>query len=210
MKLTTTFFLLIISFTVCSQSIITGTISDALGPLEEANIVIKNSALGVVSNVEGYFEIPAKPLDTLIVSYLGYTTKVVAIANQKEHIHLKLEGQVALDEVVVVAYGTKTRCCYFSCGTVCVMSNSFKSDVITEKLYPNPSKNGIFHLQFLNPFTQLEVQVNNSSGELIKTSNYQNMSQQVSIDLSQYPPGIYIINIIADGKRLLPKKAIRG
>jgi len=48
-------------------------------------------------NVEGYFEIPAKPLDTLIVSYLGYTTKVVAIANQKEHIHLKLEGQVALE-----------------------------------------------------------------------------------------------------------------
>jgi len=40
--------------------------------------------------------------------------------------------------------------------------------------------------------------------------DYQNVNKEVGIGLSQYPTGIYIINIIVDGKRLSPKKAIRG
>jgi len=32
----------------------------------------------------------------------------------------------------------------------------------------------------------------------------------MSLDLSQYPSGMYLINIIADGKPLSTKKAIRG
>ena len=67
-----------------------------------------------------------------------------------------------------------------------------------------------FKLNFLKPYKHVQIQINNISGQQIKASSYQDVNKEVRIDLSQYPAGIYIINIIADGKRLSPKKAIRG
>ncbi|WP_298556064.1 carboxypeptidase-like regulatory domain-containing protein [uncultured Algibacter sp.] len=219
MKLPTTLFLFTMSFVAFSQTTIKGTVSDEIALLSGTNIFIKNSKVGVVSNTEGYFEIQAKIDDTLLVSYLGYNTKEIVIDNEKQ-IHLKLEGSIALNEVEIVAYGT-TICshvirCYNTCKTTCgfdvtyLINNDFKSNILTEKLFPNPSKNGTFQLILLKPYRDIQVQVNGITGQLIKTFSYQNVNNKISIDLSQNPIGIYIINIIADGKRLSPKKAIRG
>lgn len=219
MKLTTTLFLFAMSFIAYSQTTIKGTVLDEFGPLSGANIKIKNSKAGMVSNADGYYEIQANKGETLMVSYLGYTTEEFVVSNQK-HMKIILKGRITLDEVEVIAYGS-TPCnhvlkCYTIYKTGCgvkginVTYNDFKSDFITEKLYPNPSKNGIFQLSLLQPYKTIEIQVNGISGQLIKRFSFQNVNKQVGIDLSQYPAGIYIINIIADGKRLSTKKAIRG
>lgn len=209
MKRTTTLLFFLVPIITFSQTIFKGTVADEFGPLDGANIMIKNSRVGVVANADGFFEIQAKKEDTLLVSYLGYNTKEVVIDNE-EQIYIELEGNIALNEVEIVAYGVGRRCCYLRCGVYSVTCKDYESDVITEKLYPNPSKNGIFQLNLLNNYKKVKVHVSNISGKLIKIEERQMALKNIEIDLSNYPAGIYIINIIADGKRLSPKKAIRG
>lgn len=208
MKLTTTLFLFVLPIITYSQTLFKGTVSDELGTLSEANITIKNPEIGVVSDAKGYFEIQAKMGDTLLISYLGYKTKEV-IVDAQEH-DIKLEGNIALDEVVVVGYGTNRRCCYLRCGIYSVTCKDNESNIITEKLFPNPSKTGRFQLDLLNDYKKVKVHISNMAGKLIKIEERLITQKNIEIDLSSYPSGIYIINIIADGKRLKPKKAIIG
>lgn len=48
-------------------------------PIEYANIWIKNTPKGVLSDSTGYFEIEVNQMDTLLISYLGYKTQTLAI-----------------------------------------------------------------------------------------------------------------------------------
>lgn len=222
MKILTILLLFALSFNVLSQTAIRGIISDDLGPLSGANIIIKNSNKGVVSNIDGVYEIKAKPTDTLSISYLGYVTKDVLINNQMS-INTFLSGDIKLDEVVVVSYRVMTKTCVLRCNVFSIKCESacevisedvkptiFKSDLITPKLYPNPSIEGRFKLTLLNNYRNIQMQVSNISGQIIKVDNYQKNTKQLNVDLSQFPSGIYIINIIADGKQLPAKKAIIG
>jgi hypothetical protein len=219
------FFMLSISFSALSQRIISGYVSDDFGPLEGANIIIKNTNLGAVSDIDGYYEIETKKNDTLSISFIGYETKDVLVANKKD-ISVTLKGGVALDEIVLVAYGAIRKTCVLRCNNFitsktecsfgCPVEGFNVHEVNDNKsfnaiaLYPNPSKSGIFELSLLNEYRKVQIQINNMSGQLIKTINHQNINRKIYIDLSQFPTGIYIISIIGDGKRLPAKKAIIG
>ncbi|MFI1745181.1 carboxypeptidase-like regulatory domain-containing protein [Thalassobellus sediminis] len=213
MKIITTLFLFAMSFNALSQTTIKGVVKDDMGPLSGASIIIKNSNKGVISNIEGVYEIKAKPTDTLSISYLGYQVKDVLIGNRRS-INIFLTGNIKLDEVVVVSYGSckKTYCTTCRCGVTVkyVTTKNFKSDLITPTLYPNPSKEGRFKLALFDNYKNIHIQVSNISGQIIKTQNYLNINKRLNIDLSQLPLGIYIINIIADGKQLPAKKAVIG
>jgi len=73
-------------------------------PLIGANIVVINSSIGTVSDVDGNFELmlPASASD-LEISYLGFTTAKVNVDKSFLNIFLKEDGEI-LDEVVVVGY----------------------------------------------------------------------------------------------------------
>ncbi|WP_346881048.1 carboxypeptidase-like regulatory domain-containing protein [uncultured Algibacter sp.] len=216
-KITCIIFVLNAVFALNAQIKLTGNITDEIGALSDVNISIKKTIKGVVSDKSGHYEIEAKKGDTLMFSYLGYITKEIVVNNDKV-INLKLEGNIALDEVMVVGYGT-VSCRSISC-TGCMTNckrdmryqtfKKFKSDIIKEKLYPNPSKSGQFKLNILKPYTNVQIQVSTISGQHIKSFNYKNINNKINIDLSQYPSGLYIINIIADRKPLESKKAIIG
>lgn len=220
-KITILFLLIIVSYVGYGQTKIKGFISDEMGPLPGANILIKNSNIGVVSNFDGYYEIQAKASDTLSISFVGYNTQDVLVANQKE-INTFLEvNLVTLDEVVIVGYAVMkksyiTRC--YGNGIYCDTNDDssekkqtiFKSDIITQKLYPNPSKGGQFKLDLLDDYNNVEIQVTNMSGQIIKTNRYKNAIRNVTIDLSGSAIGMYIIKIIVDGEHLTTKKAIIG
>ena len=210
MKLTTALFLLIIPIITFSQTIFKGSVTDEFGPLDGANITIKNTRIGTVSNSKGNYEIQTKKTDTLLISYLGYDTDSVIVSDEKSK-NTILSGYVLLDEVNLVAYSSR-YCRLMCCGmsVKCSYCHNFKSEIITEKLYPNPSRNGIFQLNLLNDYKKVKVHISNMSGKLIKIEERQFAQKNIVIDLSSYPSGIYIINITADGKRLSPKKAIRG
>ncbi|WP_367755766.1 SusC/RagA family TonB-linked outer membrane protein [Flavobacterium sp. WC2430] len=106
------FFSLLLQQTYAQDQIqITGRITSALhgDAVPFANILVKNTTNGTVTDLEGKFSITAKTNQTLVISYQGYKTKEVSINNQKT-INVSLEeGAVALDEVVLIGYGSQQK-----------------------------------------------------------------------------------------------------
>jgi TonB-linked SusC/RagA family outer membrane protein len=91
------------------QSTITGTISDAMGPLPGATVIVKGTTTGTQSDFDGNFSIDADSDAVLVISYIGYKTIEVPV-NGQSSINVTLEEDASqLDEVVVTGYGTQTR-----------------------------------------------------------------------------------------------------
>lgn len=100
--------LLFAGWTASAQLTVKGSIKDATTnePLIGANILIKNTSSGTVTDFDGNFELKADANAVLVVSYTGYITQEVAV-NGRTQIDLMLEQESeVLDEVVIVAYGT--------------------------------------------------------------------------------------------------------
>ena len=78
-------------------------------PVIGANVVIKGTTNGTVTDIEGYFEIDAPLNAEMLISYIGYLPQAVKIGKNTSYtIQLKEDTQ-ALDEVVVVGYGTQKK-----------------------------------------------------------------------------------------------------
>lgn len=76
-----------------------------------ANVIVKgHRMLGVTTDLDGNFTIrvPSKK-DVLQVSFIGFVTREVALGDKTTFVITLLEHTQSLDEVVVVAYGTKTK-----------------------------------------------------------------------------------------------------
>ncbi len=91
---------------------ITGTITDKDGlPVPGATVSIKDSNKGTLTNMEGDYELTAPANAVLIVSYLGFKSREVAV-NSREEINIELEKDVtALGAVEINAgyYKVKER-----------------------------------------------------------------------------------------------------
>lgn len=90
---------------------VTGTVLDNLGaPLPGANIVEKGTTNGTQTDFDGNYSITVNDSDAILVfSYIGFSTKEVAISGQST-INVTLDESAAgLDEVVVVGYGTQKK-----------------------------------------------------------------------------------------------------
>src|SRR3569833_1447928 len=89
---------------------VSGTVTDAKGPLPGVNVKVKNTTIGTVTDVNGKYTL--NDIDggaTLVFSFEGYNTQEIPI-NNRETIDVKLvEAPKALSEVVVVGYGTTKR-----------------------------------------------------------------------------------------------------
>jgi TonB-linked SusC/RagA family outer membrane protein len=86
--------------------VVNGVVSDGKEPLPGAAISLKSG--GTITDIDGKFEIKV-PYPTIIaVSYVGYKTKEVVI-NKTQTLNIILETSDALDELVVVGYGTQRK-----------------------------------------------------------------------------------------------------
>lgn len=89
---------------------ISGAISDAKGePIIGANVVEKGTTNGTITDINGNYSLEVQSNGVLQISYIGYNTQEIAIAG-KSSLAVKLaEDSQALDEVVVVGYGTQKK-----------------------------------------------------------------------------------------------------
>jgi len=86
---------------------LTGVVSDQTGEVViGANIMIKGTTNGVITDIDGKFSIQVAEGDILQISYIGYTTQEVTVGSQSTLNITLQEDQMALDEVVVIGYGT--------------------------------------------------------------------------------------------------------
>lgn len=78
-------------------------------PLIGANVVIKGTTNGTVTDLDGKFTLEANPNDILVISSIGFKTlEIKASEASKGKITLKEDSQ-ALDEVVVIGYGVQKK-----------------------------------------------------------------------------------------------------
>ena len=86
---------------------ISGIVKDATGtPVIGANVVVKGTTIGNVTDIDGRFSLEIPENATLTISYIGYLTQEIAVGNRSDlSIQLK-EDSETLDEVVVIGYGT--------------------------------------------------------------------------------------------------------
>ncbi len=78
-------------------------------PLPRVTVTIKNLTRATSTNASGTFSITAEPNSVLVFTMIGYSTKEVAVDN-KSIINVVLEPAArAMDEVVVVGYGTQRK-----------------------------------------------------------------------------------------------------
>ena len=88
---------------------VTGTVSDSQGPVIGASVVEKGTSNGVVTDFDGNFTLNVKPGATIVISYIGYTTKEIVVGNQSNLKVTLEEDNAALDEVVVIGYGVQKK-----------------------------------------------------------------------------------------------------
>ncbi len=86
---------------------ISGVVKDANGePIIGASVIeVGNPSNGIITNLDGEFELEVKATSKLQVSYVGYVTQVIEVKNGKGNVVVLEEDSKALDEVVVVAFG---------------------------------------------------------------------------------------------------------
>lgn len=119
--------------TVQQQSLtISGTVTDSNGdPVVGANVLEKGTSNGAITDLDGRFTLSVEPNAVLKISYIGYLSKEVPVNNQRILKIELIEDSQALDEVVVVGYGTVRKADL--AGSVSVLDNkAFKDQPITQ------------------------------------------------------------------------------
>ena len=89
---------------------VTGVVVDEKDePIIGANVTVKGTAKGTITNLDGKFVLSApKSAKLLEVSFIGYNTQTVTITDKTLQIKLS-ESAIALDEVVAIGYGSAKK-----------------------------------------------------------------------------------------------------
>jgi iron complex outermembrane recepter protein len=107
-----TIMLLLCHFTLQAQYIISGNVLDekTKEPLVAATVYAKGTTVGVVTNIEGKFYITVpNGTNTIVVSYVGYSSKEVPVSPGMGDVIVNLEEGVELENVVVIGSRNQTR-----------------------------------------------------------------------------------------------------
>lgn len=89
---------------------ITGVVVDEKGePVIGANVIVKGTTQGVVTNLDGQYSLMVEPTDVIAISYIGYQSQEIPVKNKTTFkITLAVDSEL-LEEVVVVGYGVQKK-----------------------------------------------------------------------------------------------------
>ncbi|WP_394974748.1 SusC/RagA family TonB-linked outer membrane protein [uncultured Croceitalea sp.] len=99
-----------ICFTTAQAQTVSGTVSDATGPLPGASVVVKGTTNGTQTDFDGNYTLNDVASDAILVfSYIGFSSQEIPVNGQATINVTLTENASELDEVVVVGYGTQSR-----------------------------------------------------------------------------------------------------
>lgn len=98
-----------VCFSAARAQTVSGTVSDASGPLPGASVFVKGTTDGTQTDFDGNYTLNNVAADAVIVfSYIGFSAQEVPVNGQTTiNIFLREDAQ-ALDEVVIIGYGQTT------------------------------------------------------------------------------------------------------
>lgn len=89
---------------------ITGVVTDEKGePLIGANIVEKGTSNGIITDIDGFFELEVADQAVVQITYLGYNMQEIPVRGQSRFNIVLKEDSQSLEEVVVVGYITQKK-----------------------------------------------------------------------------------------------------
>jgi len=89
---------------------ISGTVLDNNNePVIGATVVFKGTQIATMTDLDGKFQLNVPSKGTLVITYMGYDTKEVEITESNVYQIVISEDALALDEVVVIGYGTMRK-----------------------------------------------------------------------------------------------------
>ena len=92
------------------SKLVKGTIVDATGmPVIGANVMEKGTTNGTITDMNGNFSLEVDKNAILVVSYIGYANQEIKVGTQTNLSIALKEDAEALDELVVVGYGTQKK-----------------------------------------------------------------------------------------------------
>ncbi len=92
------------------SKIVTGTVLDVTGmPVIGANVTVKGTTQGTITDMDGKFSLEVAEGDILQVTYIGFANQEVKVGTQTNLSVTLKEDAEALDELVVVGYGTQKK-----------------------------------------------------------------------------------------------------
>jgi TonB-dependent starch-binding outer membrane protein SusC len=105
-------FLLLIGASWAQSVTITGTVQSE-GDSESipgVSVLVKGTTRGSVTDLDGKYQIQASPGDVLVFSYIGYTSKEIAVITGQAVYNISLSSSMSdLSEVVIVGYGSQLK-----------------------------------------------------------------------------------------------------
>jgi TonB-linked SusC/RagA family outer membrane protein len=122
----------VVHISFAQEKTVSGVVTDQNGlPLPGTTVLIKGTTSGTSADFDGNYSIKANQGATLVFSFLGYTTKEVAVGNSNTINVTMQEDASTLEEVVIVGYGTATKKSFT--GTAAVVT----SENLQAKSLPN-------------------------------------------------------------------------
>ncbi len=106
-----TVLLLIVSFIFFAdimaqeKQTLTGQVITEEGPALGANVTIRGTAIGTITDVNGNYSLQVEAGDTIVISYIGYRSEEVPYTNQEIYNLTLIPDVTELEQVVVVGYG---------------------------------------------------------------------------------------------------------
>lgn len=89
---------------------VSGVISDENGsPLPGATVLVKGTALGTITDLDGKYSLTVSDSSTLVISFVGYLTAEEKVAGRSFISFDLVPDLQSLDEIVVIGYGTVKR-----------------------------------------------------------------------------------------------------
>ncbi|RKR14387.1 TonB-linked SusC/RagA family outer membrane protein [Maribacter vaceletii] len=109
-----TFFIMLFFLFLCipkvyAQENVSGQVVDDLGlPLPGVSVVVDGTTTGAVADIDGNYTVSAKKGAVLVFSYIGFKTVKKTVNSSTINVKLFTDTE-ALEEVVVVGYGTQKK-----------------------------------------------------------------------------------------------------
>ena len=120
--------LILIPFIVSSQDKINGMVMESFGaspmPITGANVIWEGTTIGSVTDIEGIFSLKYdSSYSKLVVTYVGYKTRIIEINNPNEFIHVFLDPIDQLDEVTLNARKRTSSISYIESQNITMISS---------------------------------------------------------------------------------------
>lgn len=89
---------------------VSGIVKDEKGePIIGASISVKGTSRGTITDLDGKFTLDAPDNGTLVITYIGYKGQDLKVAGKSSFNIVLEESSKALEEVVVIGYGSRTK-----------------------------------------------------------------------------------------------------